>query len=70
MPTAWLGFKSFVLQGNEDAPHAVNLYLSADPLYTDDYYRTRFENDGLAYCVSVEYDGITNTPKGGLSALV
>lgn len=31
LPAKYAGFQSFVLQGNEDAPHAVNLYVSADP---------------------------------------
>lgn len=30
-------FKSFVLEGNEDAPTLLKLYTSEDPLYTDGY---------------------------------
>lgn len=70
LPSAWKDFASFVLQGNEDAPHAVNLYLSADPLMVDDFYRVRFVNDSGAYAEACEYDGRTNNPKGGLSPLV
>ena len=60
LPTKYADFKSFVLQGNEDAPHAVNLYVSADPLHTDTFLRFEFVNDGLVYAYGREYDGATN----------
>lgn len=70
LPSAWAGFRSFVIQGNEDAPHAVNLYLSPDPLLVDNFYRVRFVNESGAYAEACPYDGATNKPLGGLSPLV
>lgn len=67
LPASWAGFASFVLQGNEDAPHAVNLYQSADPLYTDNFYRVRFDGDGLTYAQACEYSGSDNRPLSGLA---
>ena len=69
LPSEWQGFESFILQGNEDSPHAVNLYKSREPLYTDDYFRVRFVNDGFTYAQACEYDGRADTPKGGLSRI-
>lgn len=64
LPAKYAGFQSFVLQGNEDAPHAVNLYVSADPLYTDNYYRFQFDCTAPIYCEACECDGKTNTRAG------
>ena len=64
LPAAYAGFASFVLQGNEDAPHAVNLYVSADPLFTDNFFRVRFENDSEAYAEGAEFSGETNEAIG------
>lgn len=66
IPAAWAGFASFAIQGNDDAPYAVNLYQSADPLHTDNFYRVRFDGDGVTYAKACEYNGITNRPLGGL----
>ena len=69
LPAKWESFKSFVLQGNEDAPHAVNLYLSDDPRYVDDYYRVSFNYCPPIYAVAVEYCGETDQPYGGFSPI-
>lgn len=69
LPTIVKGFRSFVLQGNEDAPHAVNLYQSIDPNHDDDYYRVRFVNDSGAYAESCNYNGKTDKPYGSLLEL-
>lgn len=69
LPFAYESFRSFVLQGNDDAPHAVNLYRSIDPNHDDNYFRVRFVNDGVVYCDACEYSGKTDKPLGGLSAL-
>lgn len=69
LPAAYQGFTSFVLQGNEDAPHAVNLYAKTDPLYSDNFYRVRFVNDSGAYAEGCEYSGETYQPFGGLAPL-
>lgn len=53
LPEPWIGFGSFVLKGNEDAPHSVDLYLSIDPLYTDAFYRVTF-GDPIVAC---EHEG-------------
>lgn len=45
------GFYSFVLYGNEDAPYKVDLYLKADPLYTDRRYIVRFHPEPGCYCI-------------------
>lgn len=50
LPTIFKGFKSFEIIGNEDAPEEVKLYVDADPLYKDSYYRVQFIRDGLFYC--------------------
>lgn len=69
LPTNWAGFQSYILQGNEDAPHAVNLYTTVAPVVTDDYYRVRFVNDSGAYAEACQYDGRSDRPIGGLVAL-
>ena len=69
LPTEWAGFSSFILQGNEDAPYAVNLYASQSPNFDDDYYRVLFDCAPPVYCQACEYDGKTDRPKGGLSEL-
>lgn len=70
LPTKYAGFKSYVLQGNEDSPYAVNLYESDDPDYDDNYYRVRLINDSGAYAEACEYNGKTNKPFGGLLELI
>lgn len=62
LPTNWKGFESFVLQGHEDMPYAVNLYLSATPSFDDDYLRVVFMYDTI-YCHYQVYDGKTDQPK-------
>lgn len=42
-------FQSFVIVGNEDAPEYLQLYESADPLYTDRFMRVTF-GDAPIYC--------------------
>lgn len=69
LPTQWEAFQFAVLQGNEDAPHAANLYKSPEPKFDDDYYRIRFVNDGPVYCECAEYDGKTDKPKGGFNPI-
>lgn len=69
LPAEWGEFASFVLQGNEDAPYAVNLYRNADPLYSDNFYRVRFVNDSGAAVEACEYSGADNQPVGGLARL-
>lgn len=69
LPAQWAGFQSFVLQGNEDAPHAVNLYNHPAPNISDDYYRVRFINDNGAYAECAAYCGKTDKPYGGLAPL-
>lgn len=39
-------FQSFVIYGNECAPLYVDLYQSADPLYSDTYTRVEFQDSG------------------------
>lgn len=50
-------FRSFVLQGNEGAPFAVNLYASEDPKYSDPYQRVRFDEGPPVYCVVSNEEG-------------
>ena len=64
LPTGWKNFKSAVVQGNEDAPYAVNLYIEAVPAYTDNYLRVTFEHEPPIYCEYCEYDGNTDKPVG------
>lgn len=70
LPADWAGFRSAVIQGNEDAPYAVNLYKSIDPNHYDDYLRVRFVNDSGAHAEACVYNGRTDKPYGGLSPLV
>lgn len=62
LPSKWQGFQSFVLQGHEDMPRAVNLYLSDTPCFDDDYFRIVFKYD-MVYCEGQEYNGATDQPK-------
>lgn len=70
LPAAYQNFQSFILQGTTYDPYAVNLYVSKDPLFKDDFYRVRFVNDPPIYCICKEYDGELNLPKGGLGPIV
>lgn len=65
--SAYADFKFAILQGNEDAPHAVNLYKDKNPDFNDDYFRYVFHPEAGVYCVGLEYDGKTDKPKGGFS---
>lgn len=67
LPTSYKDFKFAILEGNEDSPDAVSLYLSDSPNYDDDYYRIVFINDGLIYAECLEYNGKTNKPYGGFN---
>ena len=67
LPTKYKDFKFAILEGNEDSPDAVSLYLSDSPNYYDDYYRIVFVNDGLIYAECLEYNGKTNKPYGGFN---
>jgi hypothetical protein len=67
LPTNYKDFKFAILEGNEDCPDAVSLYLSDSPNYDDDYYRIVFINDGLIYAERLEYNGKTNKPHGGFN---
>jgi len=63
LPEAYRDFKFAVLQGNEDAPHAVNLYRTETPNASDDYLRVRFVQEPPVYCEYIEHDGRTDQPK-------
>lgn len=69
LPSVYQDFRSAVIQGNEDAPHAVNLYRSIDPDHDDDYYRVRFVNDSGAYAECADCCGKTDKPYGALAPL-
>lgn len=69
LPAAYAEFKSAILQGNEDAPYALNLYTTDNPTFKDDYLRVRFPNDGLVYAVYMEYNGTTSKPYGGFTGI-
>ena len=69
LPKQWSAYKSYVLQGNEDAPYAVNLYPSDNPNFDDDFYRVRFVNDSGAYAEACQYDGRSRRPIGGMAEL-
>lgn len=69
IPHPWDGFRSCILQGDGDAPYAVNLYISIDPNHHDKFFRVRFQNDSGAYAECYEYDGKTSKPLGGLLSL-
>ena len=65
LPSRFADFKFAVLQGNEDAPYAANLYESEEPNFDDDYYRVRFApSDGIAFN-AVLYNGKTDKPYTG-----
>lgn len=59
LPSKYANFKFAVLQGNEDAPYAVNLYTTNSPNYDDDYFRVNFDVDRPIYCECAEYNGKT-----------
>lgn len=63
LPTAYKDFKTAILQGNEDCPYAINLYIDENPIITDNFYRIVFKYD-MIYCESQIIDGITNLPIG------
>jgi len=67
LPTKYKDFKFAILQGNEDSPDAVDLYIAESPNFNDDYYRIVFVNDGLIYAECLEYNGETNKPYGGFN---
>ena len=60
LPLPWNGFRSFVLIGTEDSPDSVELYLSHDPRYVDDFFVLDFTNPAD----SGVYDGKTRELKG------
>lgn len=62
LPTKWESFASAIMQGNEDSPYAVKLYLSETPNFDDNYLFVKFVNDRMTYCEYVEYDGKTDQP--------
>ena len=62
LPSKYANFKFAVLQGNEDAPHAVNLYITDNPKHDDDYFRVKFDVDSPLYCEGAEYNGKTDMP--------
>lgn len=57
-------FRFAILQGNEDAPYAVNLYLSDNPEFTDDYLRVTFDRASPIYCEMEPFCGKTDKPRG------
>lgn len=63
LPGKYQHFAFAVLQGNEDAPYAVNLYVSANPEVWDDYLRVRFVQEPPVYCEYIEMSGVTDAPK-------
>lgn len=63
LPTKWVDFKFAILQGNEDSPYALNLYVSQNPDIDDDYLRVVFTNEPPVYCEYCEYSGKTDKPK-------
>lgn len=69
LPSKYANFKSYVLQGRENAPYAVNMYLSIDPYHSDDYFRICFELEPPIYCQGLEYEGKTDKPYGGFNKL-
>lgn len=62
-PSDFAAFKSAIMQGNEDAPHAVNLYADAEPRFDSDYLRVTFGHEAPVYCEYQLYDGTTDKPK-------
>lgn len=63
LPSAYHNFSFAILQGNEDAPHAVNLYADAEPRFDADFLRVTFDHNAPTYCEYCEYDGKTDKPK-------
>lgn len=63
LPKEYENFKCAILQGNEDSPHSVNLYVAEWPNITDDYLRVVFVHEPPVYCEYIEYDGRKNQPK-------
>ncbi len=71
LPLDFAAFKPFVLRGNEDSPTAVNLYVSADPLYTDRFLHVNFEQAPPVYCWYQEFDGsVVPCPPIGLPGVL
>lgn len=62
LPSKYANFQCAVLQGNEDAPCAVNLYIAQSPDITDNYFRIVFENDPPVYAIGAEFNGATDKP--------
>jgi hypothetical protein len=62
LPAKYMGFQFAVLHGNEDAPHSLDLYVSKEPDYDDDYLRVLF-GEPPVYCSYIEMDGKRGTPK-------
>lgn len=63
LPAKYKDFECAILQGNEDSPYAVNLYIAQEPHYQDNYYRVKFDcNDPMVYCECMEYNGKTDKP--------
>lgn len=69
LPTKYKDFTSFTIEGNEDAPSAVNLYVAEEPRFDDDFERVLFVDEGAVYAEACEYDGQTGKPYGGLSPI-
>lgn len=63
LPEKYTGFTFALLQGSEDSPEAVNLYVGPNPTYKDDYLRVRFVHESPVYCEYIEYSGVTDQPK-------
>ena len=61
LPAKWRDFKCAVMQGNPDAPYAVNLFAEDQPTIHSPFYRITFEHEAPIYCECVEYTG-TNVP--------
>lgn len=59
----WYDFRSFVLQGNEDSPFAVNLYAAVTPHFEDDYLRIVFNCPVSGQYTVFRYDGRTDMPR-------
>lgn len=68
LPLAYKDFRAFTLEGNEDTPHAVNLYTEEEPLTTHDYMRYRFGGAPI-YAEGLLYSGKTRKPYGGFKPL-
>ena len=57
LPAEFQNFKSAIIQGNEDCPHAVNLYNSVAATLSDDFCRIDFTQDRPTVAI---YSGVTN----------